>query len=98
MILTSGFVQMMTVTSSSMRFQGLDLSLGIRKTCGPFGTSSHTGLTQAVRLRKGYTLSGKEVYFCDVKCLVLFVKINLGCASQRRRLLLDDSEKESKRY
>ena len=48
-----------------MRFQGLDLSLGIRKTCGPSGTSSHTGLTQVAHLLIGYTLSGKEVYFCD---------------------------------
>ena len=48
-----------------MRFQGLDLRLGIRKTCGPSGTSSHTTLTQVVRLQKGYTLSGKDVYFCD---------------------------------
>ena len=65
MISMSGFVQKITVTSSSMRFQGLDLRLGIRKTCGPSGTSSHTTLTQVVRLQKGYTLSGKDVYFCD---------------------------------
>ena len=64
MISTSGSVQMITVTSSSMRFQGLDLRLGIRKSCGPSGTLSHIALTQVVRLQKGYTLSGKDVYFC----------------------------------
>ena len=64
-----GFVQKITVTSLSMSFRRLDLRPGIRKSCGLSGTSSHTVLTQVARLQKGYTLSGKEAYFCDDNAL-----------------------------
>ena len=46
-----------------MSFWGLNLRLGVRKTCGQSGTSSHTALTQVARFLKGYMLSGKELYF-----------------------------------
>jgi hypothetical protein len=65
----SDFVQKTTATSSSMSVQVLDLSLGIRKTCGPSGTSYHSALTQVARLQKGYMLSGKEVYFVVINTL-----------------------------
>ena len=81
-----------------MRFQGLDLSLGIRKTHGSSGTLSHAALAQVARLQKGYTLFGKEVYSCDDQWFVLPVKINLGYVFQRPRLFLGDPEKVSKRY
>jgi hypothetical protein len=58
-----------------MSVQGLHLSPGILKTCGPFGSSSHIALAQAARLRKGYMLFGKEVYFCNDEYPVLSVKI-----------------------
>ena len=43
-----------------MSFQGLNLKPGVRKTCGPSGTSSQTVLTQVARLLKGYMLSGEK--------------------------------------
>ena len=57
-----------------MSFWGLNLRPGVRKTCGPSGTSSHTALTQVARFLKGYMLSGKDVYFCNGYYLFLSVK------------------------
>jgi hypothetical protein len=54
------FVQKITVTSSSMSLQDLNLRPEIRKTCGgPSGTSFHIALIQVVRVQKGCTPSGK---------------------------------------
>ena len=46
-----------------MSFWGLNLRPGVRKTCGPSESSSHTAPTQLANLLKGYMLSGKELYF-----------------------------------
>jgi hypothetical protein len=61
--LMSSFVQKITHTSSSMSVQGSTLRLGIRKTCRPSGSSSHTALMQLARLQRDYMLSGKKSIF-----------------------------------
>ena len=62
-----------------MRFRGLDLSLGIRKTHGSSGTSSRAALAQVAHFQKGYMWSGKEVYFCDD-----YIMVCLTCKNQFR--------------